>query len=143
MKNGVILCTSVEQGAKIIEYFKSLGVDTCGFEGNIVWRYYGIVDGSFHFYPKSYVEEHNIPILKLPNEKTQELPEINFEGVEMEISDDGVKWYKAKVFGKINGRYITSSPMWNYARPIQQKVKVTKEQIAEAFNTTVDNLEIE
>ena len=31
----------------------------------------------------------------------------------------------------------------NLPKPIKQKVKVTKEQIAEAFNTTVELLEIE
>ena len=143
MKNGVILCTSVEQGAKIIEYFKSLGVDTYGYSGRDVGLYYGVKDGRFDQFSWNYVSANNIPILTLPDETTQELPEINFDGIEMEVSDDGVKWYKAKVFVKINGRYFDDvDDVWKYARPIQQKVKVTKEQIAEAFNTTVDNLEI-
>ena len=73
---------------------------------------------------------------------TQKLPEINFEGIEMEVSDSGISWYRAKVLAKINGKYVTKGSVWSYARPIQKKVKVTKEQIAEAFNTTVDNLVI-
>lgn len=104
MKNGVILCTSVEQGEKTT---------------------------SVNF---------SLPITTLPDE----LPEINFDGIEMEVSCDFVEWNKVVVIAKINGRYFCSrGGYWKYARQIQQNVKVTKEQIAEAFNTTVELLEIE
>lgn len=172
---GVILCTSVEQGAKIIEYFKSLGVDTKHYRGFDVGIYYGLINNKFAAYSKTRVKENNIPIFTLDElgvEQTQnvdtsnenvdslkdeldvqrpqeqpELPEINFEGIEMEVwdnEDENIVYYKGKVIAKVNGRYLLDDwTFWDNARPIQQKVKVTKEQIAEAFNTTVEFLEIE
>lgn len=61
---GAILCTSVEQGAKIIEYFKSLGVDTI-YQGNTVGIYYGLIDNKFGIYNKLIVKLNNIPIFTL------------------------------------------------------------------------------
>lgn len=67
----------------------------------------------------------------------------------MEVSNNEVDWKRRKVLAKLKNQYLVINTqqdslfIWNYARPIQQKVKVTKEQIAEAFNTTVELLEIE
>ena len=147
---GVILCTSVEQGAKIIEYFKSLGVDTGFNAGSFVGYYYGLAGNCFAYYNEMFVKEKNIPIFTLDElgvqtaQEQPQLPEINFEGIEMEVSDNGVIWVESKVLAKIDNLYLTKNlSFWKHARPIQQKVKVTKEQIAEAFNTTVELLEIE
>ena len=148
MKDGVILCTSVEQGAKIIKYFQSLGVDTAYMKGSLTGKYYGVYKGSFNWFPKLYVEKKNIPILTLPDE-THEIPEINFEGVEMEVSYNGKEWAKRIVFAKFKGVYLVFNIMQdqvlmvNFARPIQPKLTVTKEQIAEKFGTTVDKFIIE
>ena len=155
---GVILCTSVEQGAKIIEYFKSLGVDTGFNAGSFVGYYYGLAGNCFAYYNEMFVKEKNIPIFTLDELGVQtaqeqpqqpELPEINFEGIEMEVSNNGGYRKRRKVLAKLNNKYLAFNTeqnslfIWENARPIQQKVKVTKEQIAEAFNTTVELLEIE
>ena len=181
---GVILCTSVEQGAKIIEYFKSLGVDTYDYLGSVIDTYYGFLNGKFDQFYEYKLKENNTPIftldelgveqtiqqlgwqgenkknvaetdenlivsLKMQTTPYPELPEINFEGIEMEVSNNEVDWKRRKVLAKIKNQYLAfniqqdSVFSWNYARPIAQKVKVTKEQIAEAFNTTVELLEIE
>lgn len=150
---GVILCTSPEQGAKIIEYFKSLGIDTGNSRGTLIGNYYGIYKNRFTTTSLEFCFENSVPIFTLDELGVQtsqeqpelpELPEINFDGIEMEVSVNGVSWVKSKVLAKINNLYLTKNlSSWKHARPIQQKVKVTKEQIAEAFNTTVELLEIE
>lgn len=129
---GVILCTSYEQGAKIIEYFKSLGVDVGTNKGILIGWYYGLYNKKFTFQFEWNVESNNIPIFTL-DELQPELPEINFEGIEMEVwdnDDEDILYQKRKVIAKINGRYLIDDwTVWDNARPIQQKVKVTKEQI--------------
>lgn len=139
---GVILCTSYEQGAKIIEYFKSFLVDTGLNDGSLIGYYYGFVHGHcLSAYNEMYVKEYKIPIFTLDelgveqtiDEKQPELPEINFDGIQMEVWDDedeDILYQKRKVIAKINGRYLIDDwTFWDNARPIQQKVKVTKEQI--------------
>lgn len=296
IQEGVILCTSREQFAKIIEYFTSLGVDRSKFWDAHIGFYYGLFKGKIDCFPKSFVESNNIPILTVPakiadleviklktgkwykyqnmpaswwlglildeqnfycgfneglwfmsksaleplytpdyieatseevkdlldkevqkrykrgcmlktingiecilkkyttyfdfennilflrdnSQKLElfnngkwadvlndsalnypstpkesyknpvlELQEINFEGIDMEVSNCGVNWRRRTVLAKLKNKYLAFNTqhdalfIWNKAQPIQQKVKVTKEQIAEAFNTTVDNLIIE
>lgn len=79
IQEGVILCTSVEQGAKIIEYFKSLGVKTI-LEGNTVGVYYGIGFGRFDNFSRDSVLHHGIPIFTLDElgvEQTQNVDTSN------------------------------------------------------------------
>jgi len=43
--------------------------------------------------------------------------------VEMEVSDNGVEWYRVNVIGKLNDIYITDDlDCFNFARSIQKKV---------------------
>ena len=76
-------------------------------------------------YPISLIEEHLIP-------ETPEIPQLG-EGVEMEVSNDDVEWNKRKVIAQmINGLYITAGgALWNYARPIPEVKKYTKEELVE------------
>jgi hypothetical protein len=76
-----------------------------------------------YFYPISLIEPHLIP-------ETPEIPQIG-EGVLMEISNDGVEWGGAKIIAKLsNGSYLSNyGNTWNYARPIQEVKKYTKEEL--------------
>ena len=63
----------------------------------------------------------------LPSKKPIEMYEQeevpNLTPVEMEVSDDGVEWYRANVIGKQNDIYLTDDlDCFNYARPIQKTV---------------------
>jgi hypothetical protein len=66
--------------------------------------------------------------------KSPEIPQLG-EGVEMEVSDYGIDWCKRKVVGQLpNGSFLTTSidtcvATWQYARPIQEVKKYTKEEL--------------
>lgn len=65
------------------------------------------------------------------------LPEL--KAVEMDVSDNGVHWYKEYVVGVYNNKYLTRvGNSWTYARPIQQPVKLTRAEIAEKFGVSKD-----
>ena len=70
--NTVIKALTREHVKEIIEYFKSLGIDTNDYEGsnnkadNDANRYYGVINGKFHIYSMSNVERANAKIIQLP-----------------------------------------------------------------------------
>lgn len=77
---------------------------------------------------------------KYPKEKT--FPRI------MEVSDDGVNWYKRKVIQPLTSAAFVelesgTKATYNYSREIQPKVKLTRQQIADKFGIDINILEIE
>jgi hypothetical protein len=81
-------------------------------------------DGAWS-YPISLIEEHLIP-------ESPEIPKLG-DGVEMEVSSDGINWCERKVIAqRHDGLYITGHDnlwVWNYARPIQEVKKYTKDEL--------------
>jgi hypothetical protein len=79
----------------------------------------------YWFYPISLIEPHLIP-------ETPEIPQLG-EGVEMEVSNTGIEWFKRNVIAQMsNGLYITGLDdfwTWKHARPIQEVKKYTKEEL--------------
>jgi hypothetical protein len=74
------------------------------------------------WYPISLIEPHLIS-------ETPEIPQLG-EDVEMEVSDNGIDWCKRKVVGQLpNGSFLTTLTTWQYARPIQEVKKYTKEEL--------------
>jgi hypothetical protein len=75
------------------------------------------------YYPISLIEPHLIP-------ETPEIPQLG-EGVEMEVSDNGIEWLKRNVIAQMqDGWYIINrGTIWKYARPIQEVKKYTKEEL--------------
>ena len=74
-------------------------------------------------YPISLIEPHLIP-------ETPEIPQLG-EGVEMEVSHDGIKWQIKKVNAQIkNGLYLSEHfASYKHARPIPEVKKYTKEDL--------------
>ncbi len=70
--NVVIKAVTKEDGKRILEYFKSIGVDTIGYEGtqfeedDDVYIYYGVIDGKFDNYRYEDVRHHGATIIGLP-----------------------------------------------------------------------------
>jgi hypothetical protein len=64
--------------------------------------------------------------------ESPEIPQLG-EGVEMQVSDDGIEWVKRNVIAKKHdGLYITGHNnfwAWKYARPIPEVKKYTKEEL--------------
>ena len=77
------------------------------------------------YYPISLIEEHLIP-------EYPEIPQLG-EGVEMEVSDDGITWFKMMIIARLqNGLFIAGHNnlwVWKHARPIQEVKKYTKEEL--------------
>ena len=78
MKNSVIEVLNEEHGRKVIEYWKSKGVDTRELEGsqtkshNSTFRFYGVINGRFDNYPKKSVVLCNAEIIELPRDSVGE-----------------------------------------------------------------------
>jgi hypothetical protein len=92
-------------------------------------------ENDYWYYPISLIEEHLIP-------ETPEIPQLG-EGVEMEVSDNGIDWCKRKVVAQMHtgsfmtlvaqmhtGSFMTYFGVFHqYARPIQEVKKYTKEEL--------------
>ena len=160
MKNQVIEVLDKEHGRKVIEYWKSKGVDTCGLLGirnkkdGDSFRYYGVIDNDFHCYSEIEVAANNAEIIELPEENT--FPRA------MLVSDDAVVWHQAVVECLRNG-YAFATTMfscveeyedalkrgasvtfyfWKHYKELSDRNKVSKAEIAEMFNIPLDKLEI-
>ena len=70
--NCVIEVLDLEHGKEVINYFKSLGIDTRDLTGcstrltNDTHRYYGVKKGFFDNYTIYEVENNGLKIIKLP-----------------------------------------------------------------------------
>ena len=79
MKNQVIEVLNKEHGKKVIEYWKSIGVDTKDWDGSntkengFQTRYYGVIDECFWCYSIDYVKGAKAEIIELPNASVDEL----------------------------------------------------------------------
>jgi hypothetical protein len=62
--------------------------------------------------------------------KSPEIPQLG-EGIEMEVSNDNISWHRRKVIAQMQtGLFVTNGGLiWDYARPIQEVKKYTKEEL--------------
>ena len=79
MKNEVIEALDIEHGKKVIEYWKSRGVDTllngdCTRDRKYDIRYYGVINNKFDCYSIEFVYKHNAEIIELPIENSRPFP---------------------------------------------------------------------
>ncbi len=168
MKNQVIEVLDMEQGKKVIEYWKSIGVDTLGMsgsqtkKGDYLWRYYGVIDNCFDVYSERQAAENNAEIIELPEEKT--FPRVMLvSNKPIKGSNDGIKQL---VISIVDGIAISvggtqygreqyyqdlkeekANPIfrlypWRYAKELPEKVELTKSEIAEKFGISIDQLVI-
>ena len=118
MKNQVIQVLDMEHGKKVIEYWKSIGVDTLGMsgsqtkKGDYLWRYYGVIDDRFGVYSERQAAKNGAEIIELPTESPKE--EKTFPRV-MLVSIDEIKWHKRVVFMQKCDRFLA----WNNAETIE------------------------
>ena len=118
MKNQVIEVLNKEHGKKVIEYWKSRGVDATGYIGcanksdGSLDRFYGIINGAFDNYEESSVIEYNAEIIELPEENVY--PRV------MWVSNRNTGyWHKRVVFMEKCGRYLA----WNCAVTFEEAEK--------------------
>ena len=165
MKNQVIEVLNREHGKKVIEYWKSKGVNTKDMGGSNTKdmessiRYYGVIDDDFCCYPIESVKDANAEIIQLPTDSPK--GENTFPRV-MLVSDDAVVWNKS-VAVCLRGGYAFATTIhasveeyeeslkrggsvpfyfWKYHKELSDGHKVSKSKIAEKFNIPLDKLEI-
>lgn len=134
MKNQVIEALNEEHGKRVVDYWKSKGIDTSDMlgirtkKGGDLCRYYGVIDGCFDCYSERQAAENNAEIIELPKEE-KPFPRV------MLVSIDEIKWYKRVVFMKKcnmylawdeaetieESEYIYSVAAWRYAKEIEPK----------------------
>ena len=123
MKNQVIEVHDKEHGRKVIDYWKSKGIDTYFMLGigtkkaGYLCRYYGVIDGCFDCYSERQAAENNAEIIELPSESPKE--ENSFPRV-MLVSDDGDAWERRVVFMKKCDRFLA----WNNAETIEESESI-------------------
>lgn len=157
MKNTVIKNESPEMGKEIIEYFKSLGIDTglkdglcCELAGHKHF-YYGIIDGLFSNYDIDVVEYCEAEIITLPPTTTQEFK----RGDKVLVWDerhsfcrplDFVAYIKGAKHPFIVTRNVNANDFdyigYKNCVHAPQKVKLTLQEIADKFKVDVDLIEI-
>ena len=134
MKNQVIEVLNREHGMKVIEYWKSKGVDTMGMCGSFNKEdsgtvcYYGVINDMFDCFTIEDVRKYNAEIIELPKEENS-FPRV------MLVGDDGNAWHKRVVFMKKCDRYLAwcrsetieesgsiyETNSWRYAKEIEPK----------------------
>lgn len=150
MKNIVIQAKTEAHGAKIIEWFKSKGVDTHHLVGNACIEKenehtcYGVDEkGYFDLRTLDNCKQRGFEIINLPEEFEEKLeyPRV------MEVSDTGLFWFRRVVFMGKEGVYLAWSSgetmdevekvfdvtSWKYAREIEPVLQVTLEEVAKKF----------
>lgn len=119
MKNQVIEVLNREHGRKVIEYWKSKGIDTsvmmgvCTKKGCDLCRYYGVIDNCFDVYSERQAAENGAEIIELPKEENP-FPRV------MLVSNDECEWYKRVVFMKKCDRFLA----WDKAETIEESESV-------------------
>ena len=168
MKNQVIEVLDREHGRKVIEYWKSKGVDTCDMLGIATkkdgdsCRYYGVIDNDFHCYSEREAAENGAEIIELPEEKP--FPRVMLvSNKPIEGSNDGIKQLVISIVDgiaiSVGGTQYSleqyyqdlkeekANPIfrlypWRYAKELPEKVELTKSEIAEKFGISIDQLVI-
>ena len=165
MKNQVIEVLDKEHGKKVIEYWKSKGVDTMGMCGSFTkedgekCRYYGVIDGCFDCYSERQAAENNAEIIELPKEENS-FPRVML----VSVFPFGNSAYYAKtrvVVAAGNGYAVgvdyceslddyimlqkahkLSYTLWKCHQEIPNKTIIRKSEIAEKFGIPIEQLVI-
>lgn len=154
MKNIVIEVLNPEHGKKVIEYFKSLGVNTGDFTGLSTkkvspYHYYGVIHGRFSNYCLSDVKIYGAKVITLPEENTypkvmyvsnrpislKNTSDLKKRVVFMEKNDKYLAWINAETLE--GAEKINSTSAWNYALDIPKEPvvkEITIEEIAKLLN---------
>lgn len=153
MDNTVIKVLNRDHGRKVINFFKSKGVNTGNHQGlrseedGFSDMYYGIIEGIFTNYRLTYVNACNAKIITLPEDNPY--PKVML----VSNSDDKAKGKRRVVFMEKNDNYIAwawaetledaekrlSTCRWSYAWDIEEEeiVELTIQDISDGKGTGI------
>ena len=166
MRNQVIEVLDREYGKKVIEYWKSIGVDTRGMCGSFTKedgessRYYGVINDMFDCYSISFVRKHKAEIIELPIENSRPFP----KPMIVSMFPFGNSAYNAQTrvvvaagngyavgvdyceslddYIKLQKSNMLSYTLWRYYQEIPNKIIISKAEIAEKFGVPFDYIKI-
>ena len=169
MKNQVIEVLDKEHGKKVIEYWKSKGVDTMGMCGSFTKEdresscYYGVINDMFGRFSIGFVREHNTEIIELPKEENSFPRVMLVSNKPIKGNNDGIKQLVISIVDgiaiSVGGTQYSleqyyqdlkeekANPIfrlypWRYAKELPEKVELTKSEIAEKFGIPIEQLVI-
>jgi hypothetical protein len=119
---------SFKDGTDGILFNEKYMLNHIGKIGEIIFKHEESVSVKFEngtwYYPISLIEQYLV-------EEEPCIPQLG-EGVLMEVSMHGEDWYKHYVVARtFEGRYVTNSSTWKYARPIQELPKYAHAELVE------------
>ena len=161
MENKVIEVLDKEHGKKVIEYWKSKGIDTRDLAGSMnkkdgcTHRFYGVINGNFDYISMDGVYRYDAEIIELPKEE-KTFPRV------MMVSRDNINFQQRVVIAGCSNLFLYSdysktldelhdNLMTNrrlsvsytkYAKELPIKRKLTKAEIAEKFGIDPEQIEI-
>ena len=165
MKNQVIEALDIEHGKKVIEYWKSRGVDTllngdCTRDRKYDIRYYGVINNKFDCYSIEFVYKHNAEIIELPIENSRPFPKPMLVSM-FPFGNSAYNTQTRVVVAAGNGYAVgvdyceslddyikrqkenkLSYTLWKYYQEIPNKVIISKAEIAEKFGVPFDYIKI-
>ena len=169
MKNQVIEVLDKEHGKKVIEYWKSKGVDTLSMHGSCTrdrrfdTRYYGVIDGVFGMYTIDDAWNANAEIIELPKEENSFPRLMLVSNKPIKGNNDGIKQLVISIVDgiaiSVGGTQYSleqyyqdlkeekANPIfrlypWRYAKELPEKLELTKSEIAEKFGISIEQLVI-
>ena len=169
MKNQVIEVLNKEHGKKVIEYWKSKGVDTMGMCGSFNKEdsgtvcYYGVINDMFDCFTIEDVRKYNAEIIELPKEEKSFPRVMLVSNKPIKGNNDGIKQLVISIVDgiaiSVGGTQYSleqyyqdlkeekANPIlrlypWRYAKELPEKVELTKSEIAEKFGISIDQLVI-
>lgn len=107
MDNQVIKVLNEKHGEQVINYFKSLGINTSDYKGhctsdaNNSFCYYGLIDGYFSNFSKSVLLNSKVELITLP--KPNSYPKVMYVS---DFKDDFKDKRKRVVFIEKGGRFL-------------------------------------
>lgn len=119
MKNQVIEVLDKEHGKKVIEYWRSKGVDTKGYKGILTreydnfTRFYGVINGWIGYFDEDEVKAQRAEIIALP--EANPYPKVMW----VWTRDEKYK-LKRVVFAEKNGWYLA----WDGAKTLEEAEEV-------------------
>ena len=146
LSNKVILVKSMQHGKEVVKFFKDNGYNTGSVWGSCAGNYYGIISGKFDLQDRYEVELGKAEIIELPS--IEYIPFLGANGVMMEVSDDGRRWFERSVIGKTKlGKIVIvteDDDVYSYdrCRPITNVREVSFDMIAELLGVDPKNLKI-
>jgi hypothetical protein len=158
MDNIVVKARTLEEGAKIVEYFKSKGVDVRGYKGSAsedtghIFIYYGLKDGCFCNFNLAFVESTHMKIVTL-----EELYELDQLPRRVLVSDDKEKHFVERTLvailpGQARYKYVCvefddqtdfnngkeySTDEWRFMKEIPDVQEMTLEQVCKELGREI------